>query len=602
MNPKNIRNFAIIAHIDHGKSTLADRLLEMTGAVSNTSVKNQVLDTMDLERERGITIKLKAVSLTYKLGSEKYYLNLIDTPGHVDFAYEVSRSLAACESAVLVVDATQGVEAQTIAHLNLARAHQLAIIPVINKIDLPKADGLRVQKQLVDYFGFQASDIIFCSAKTGTGIRSLIERIIKVTPPPLLVNGEPTKALIFDSYYDPYKGVVLWIKVVSGCLQPKAKIKMMATENTFEIAHLGINTPQAKIVTQLSCGQVGWLDANIHNINQVAVGDTITLVNHPATKAIVGYQKIKPMIYAGVFPLEPNRYEELKAALAKLKLNDSALLIEPETKSALGFGFRVGFLGLLHLDIIKARIQREFKLDLIVTSPSVVYRVYLTNNKMIEIENPSQLPERHLIKEIQEPYLNINILIPNEAIGSVMKLAQNKRGIYQTMEWLDPTQVNLHYEIPLAEIICDFYDKLKSYTQGYASLDYEMSGYRPANLVKLDIYLNGVVVDALSIIVPHQTAYNRARTIVTQLATLIPRQMFQIPIQACLGSKVIARENIKALSKNVLAKCYGGDLTRKKKLLAKQKEGKKRLKMVGRVAVPPEVFWTILANEENSHD
>lgn len=590
----HIRNFSIIAHIDHGKSTLADRMLEITGALSEREMKSQVLDSMDLERERGITIKLNAVSLNYKYNNEDYLLNLIDTPGHVDFSYEVSRSLAACEGAILVVDAAQGIEAQTLANLYLAMGSDLKIIPVINKIDLPNANIPKVKKELMDVLGFKEEEIILCSGKTGEGVKEILDAVVTEIPHPKYNNDAPLRALIFDSYFDSYKGVVGLIKVVDGTLTNKDTISFMQSGKEYLITELGVHTPNEKHVDKLRSGEVGYFAAAIKDISHVQVGDTITLKNNPAQEPIVGYKPMKPMVYSGVFPLEPNKYDALKEAFLKLKLNDAALTIDPETSSALGFGFRVGFLGLLHMDIITTRIEREFGLDVITTSPSVIYKVTLTNGEVLNIDNPNAFPTQENIKKIEEPYIITNIFVPSEYIGPIMELCQNKRGIYKNLEYVSESRVNIHYEIPLSEVVYDFFDKLKSSTSGYASFDYEISGYKESNLVKMNILLNGEIVDALSLIVHKDFAYKRGKHIVEKLREVIPRQMFQIPIQAQIGSKVIARENISALRKNVLAKCYGGDITRKRKLLEKQKEGKKRMKMVGSVEVPNEAFLSIL--------
>ena len=598
INQKNIRNFSIIAHIDHGKSTLADRILEITGAVSQREMKEQLLDSMDLERERGITIKLNAVSLTYQYQDEEYLLNLIDTPGHVDFSYEVSRSLAACEGAILVVDAAQGIEAQTLANLYLAMNADLTIIPVINKIDLPNANVPKVKEELKKVLGFKEEEILLCSGKTGEGVKELIEAVIERVPAPKIDNDSPLRALIFDSYFDPYKGVVGLIKVEDGILKVKDEILLMASNSSYEVTELGVHTPSEKRLNELKSGDVGYFCAAIKDISKVQVGDTVTLKNKPALKPIHGYQPMKPMVYSGLFPIEPNRYEALKEAFEKLKLNDAALTIEPETSDALGFGFRVGFLGLLHMDIITTRLEREFNIPVIATSPSVIYHVTLTNGEQIEVDSPNKMPDTVKISKIEEPYIYTNIIVPSEYIGSIMELCQNKRGVYKNLEYIDETRVNIHYEIPLSEVVYDFFDKLKSYTKGYASLDYELCGYRESKLVKMNILLNGEVVDALSLIVHKDFAYQRGRAIVEKLKEVIPRQLFQIPIQAQVGSKVIARENISAMRKNVLAKCYGGDITRKRKLLEKQKEGKKRMKMVGSVEVPQEAFLSILSGDE----
>ena len=597
MKKENIRNFSIIAHIDHGKSTLADRLLEITGAVSKREMKDQILDSMDLERERGITIKLNAVKLNYKYKDEDYVINLIDTPGHVDFSYEVSRSLAACEGAILVVDAAQGIEAQTLANLYLAMEQDLTIIPVINKIDLPNADIPRVKKELVDVLGFNENDIILCSAKTGEGVQDILDAVIEKIPEPKINVEDKTRSLIFDSYFDPYRGVVLLVKLVDGKIKIGDTIKMMATNSTFEVVELGVHTPKEEKYNELKSGEVGYVAASIKDISTVSVGDTITVVGREATEPIKGYKKMKPMVFSGIFPTEPNRYEELKEALIKLKLNDAALSFEPETSEALGFGFRIGFLGLLHMDVIITRIEREFNIGIIATSPSVVYEVTLTDGSIIEVDAPSKMPEKTKINYIKEPYIYTNIIAPSEYIGAIMELCKNKRGIYKSVDYIDATRIDVHYEIPLSEIVYDFYDRLKSTTKGYASFDYELCGYKESSLVKMDILLNGEIVDALSVIIHKDFAYQKGRAIVKKLRELIPRQMFQIPIQASIGSKVIARENISALKKNVLAKCYGGDVSRKRKLLEKQKEGKKRMKMVGTVEVPQEAFLAVLGDE-----
>ncbi len=597
MKNENIRNFSIIAHIDHGKSTLADRLLELTGAVSKREMKEQILDNMDLERERGITIKLNAVKLNYHYKNENYVINLIDTPGHVDFSYEVSRSLAACEGAILVVDAAQGIEAQTLANLYLAMEQDLTIIPVINKIDLPNADIPRVKKELVEVLGFNEDDIILCSAKTGEGVEEILHAVVEKVPGPKIDVTKPTRALIFDSYFDPYRGVVLLVKLVDGKINVGDTIKMMANKSTFEVVELGVHTPKEEKYNELKSGEVGYIAASIKDISTVSVGDTITVVGHEANEAIKGYKKMKPMVFSGIFPTEPNRYEELKEALIKLKLNDAALTFEPETSEALGFGFRIGFLGLLHMDVIITRIEREFNIGIIATSPSVVYEVTLTDGSKIDVDAPSKMPEKTKISYIEEPYIYTNIIAPSEYIGAIMELCQNKRGIYKSVDYIDATRIDVHYEIPLSEIVYDFYDRLKSTTKGYASFDYELCGYKESSLVKMDILLNGEIVDALSVIIHKDFAYQKGRAIVKKLRELIPRQMFQIPIQASIGSKVIARENISALKKNVLAKCYGGDVSRKRKLLEKQKEGKKRMKMVGTVEVPQEAFLAVLGDE-----
>ena len=593
MEQAKIRNFSIIAHIDHGKSTLADRILELTGAVSKREMKDQLLDSMDLERERGITIKLNAVKLEYK----GYIINLIDTPGHVDFSYEVSRSLAACEGAVLVVDAAQGIEAQTLANLYLALANDLTIIPVINKIDLPNANIPKVKQELIDVLGFKDEDIILCSAKTGEGVSDIVDAVIKRIEPHKIDLVSPTRALVFDSYFDSYRGVILLVKVVEGKINVGDKIKMLATGGIFEVVELGVHTPKEEKYHTLQSGEVGYIAASIKDISLVSVGDTITTLGNPAVEPLEGYKEMKPMVFSGIFPTESNKYEELKEALNKLKLNDAALSFEPETSEALGFGFRIGFLGLLHMDVIITRIEREFDIGIIATSPSVIYKVTLTDGSLVEVDSPNKMPDRAKISKIEEPYIFTNIIAPAEYVGPIMELCQNKRGIYKSIEYIDATRINVHYEIPLSEIVYDFYDKLKSTTKGYASFDYELCGYRESNLVKMDILLNGEVVDALSVIVHKDFAYSKGRAIVTKLRELIPRQMFQIPIQASIGSKVIARENISAMRKNVLSKCYGGDVSRKRKLLEKQKEGKKRMKMVGSVEVPQEAFLAVLGGE-----
>ncbi|MDE5539127.1 MAG: translation elongation factor 4, partial [Bacilli bacterium] len=560
MEAKNIRNFSIIAHIDHGKSTLADRILECTHAIDKREMKEQMLDSMDLERERGITIKLNAVELHTEYEGKKYTLNLIDTPGHVDFSYEVSRSLAACEGAILVVDAAQGIEAQTIANMYLALNNDLKIIPVINKIDLPNADIPRVTEELKKVFGFAEDEIVLCSGKTGEGVPKLIEEIIKRVPAPTIEDTPKTRALIFDSRFDAYRGVIALVKVISGELKVKDKIKMMATNSDFEIVELGVSTPREVKKDVIRSGEVGFIAASIKDISKVQVGDTITLSSDPASEPIKGYQPMKPMVYSGLFPVEPNQFEALKEALNKLKLNDAALSFEAETSEALGFGFRTGFLGLLHMDVIMTRIEREFGIGIIATSPSVIYEVGLTDGTLVTIDSPNKMPERSIISYIKEPFIYTNIIVPSEYIGPIMELCQDKRGIYKTMEYIDETRVNIHYEIPLSEIVYDFFDKLKSYTKGYASFDYEICGYQESSLVKMDILLNGEVVDALSVIVHKDFAYSRGRGIVKKLKELIPRQMFELPIQASVGSKVIARETISAMRKNVLAKCYGGDV------------------------------------------
>ena len=596
MQKEKIRNFSIISHIDHGKSTLADRILELTGALSKREMKDQILDNMDIERERGITIKLNAVKLNYHYKGEDYIINLIDTPGHVDFSYEVSRSLAACEGAVLVVDAAQGIEAQTLANLYLAMEQDLKIIPVINKIDLPNADIPRVKKELMEVLGFREDEIILASGKTGEGVKDIIEAVIERIPAPVINLDKPTRALIFDSYFDSYKGVVLLVKVVDGKIKVGDTINLLASNSSFLVVELGRHTPREEKLMELKSGEVGFIAASIKDISSVSVGDTITTKENYVNEPIKGYKEMKPMVFSGIFPTESSKYDELKEALIKLKLNDAALKFEPEVSVALGFGFRIGFLGLLHMDVIITRIEREFNIGIIATSPSVVYEVYLSDGSMVLVDAPSKMPDKTKIVSIKEPYIYTNIIAPSEYIGAIMELCQDKRGIYKSVDYIDTTRVDVHYEIPLSEIVYDFYDRLKSSTKGYASFDYELCGYKESNLVKMDILLNGEVVDALSIIVHKDFAYNKGRAIVSKLQKLIPRQMFQIPIQASIGSKVIARENISAMRKNVLAKCYGGDVSRKRKLLEKQKEGKKRMKMVGAVEVPQEAFLAVLGD------
>ena len=591
-----VRNFSIIAHIDHGKSTIADRILEETNAVSKREIQAQMLDSMDIERERGITIKLNAVELNYKLDGINYTLNLIDTPGHVDFSYEVSRSLAACEGAILVVDAAQGIEAQTLANLYLAMENNLTIIPVINKIDLPNADVDRVKKELVDSLGFSEDEILLCSGKTGVGIKELVEEVIKRVPAPIS-DSKDLQALIFDSYFDPYRGIVILTRIFNGEIKVGDKIKMLATNAEYEVVSVGVHTPKELLKDKLSSGEVGFITASIKSISDVKVGDTIVSSNSN-TKALPGYKMMRSMVFCGLYPIESSKFPALREALEKLKLNDASLEFEPETSEALGFGFRCGFLGLLHMEIIEERIEREFDIDLIATSPSVVYKIELTDGNEIYIDSPSKMPERQKISKILEPYIKTNIFVPSEYIGAIMKLCQDKRGNYVSMEYIDDKRVNIHYEIPLSEIVYDFFDKLKSTTKGYASFDYELIGYKESQLVKMDILLNGKIVDALSLIVHKDFAYNRGKAIVEALRKLIPRQQFEIPIQAVIGTKAIARTDIKAVRKNVLAKCYGGDVSRKRKLLEAQKEGKKRMKMVGNVEVPQEAFLAVLSMEE----
>ena len=599
MKQANIRNFSIIAHIDHGKSTLADRILEITHAITEREKQNQLLDNMDIERERGITIKLNAVHLTYQYQGEEYDLNLIDTPGHVDFSYEVSRSLAACEGAILVVDAAQGIEAQTLANLYLALENDLTIIPVINKIDLPNADIPKVKQVLIDNLGFKEEEIICTSAKNGIGIKELVETIIEKVPCPSGDSKKPLQALIFDSYFDKYLGIVTFIRVVNGSVKIGDKIKMKATGAVYEVTELGTHTPKIQQRKELKTGEVGYLCASIKSLEDVKVGDTIVL-NDQDSESLPGYKPMKPMVFCGIYPIESSKFPDLREALEKLKLNDASLEFIPETSKALGFGFRCGFLGLLHMEIIEERIEREFNIELIATSPSVIYDVELTDHTNILIDSPVKMPDKVKIADIKEPYILTNIFVPSEYIGPIMELCQDKRGTYVSMEYLDKSRVNIHYEIPLSEIVYDFFDKLKSYTKGYASFDYEMIGYKSSDLVKMDILLNGEVVDALSVIVHKDFAYKRGKAIVDNLKKLIPRQQFEVPIQAAIGAKVIARETIKAVRKNVLAKCYGGDVTRKRKLLEKQKEGKKRMKMVGSVEIPQEAFLSVLSMEDNN--
>ncbi len=597
MKQENIRNFCIIAHIDHGKSTLADRILELTHSIDKRELKSQMLDSMDLERERGITIKLNAVTLKYEHNNEEYMLNLIDTPGHVDFSYEVSRSLAACEGAILVVDASQGVEAQTLANLYLAMDNNLTVIPVINKIDLPSANPEKVITEL-ENIGFNKEDIVLTSAKTGVGVDSLLEKIVEVIPSPKGNKNAPLKALIFDSLFDSYRGVITSIRVVEGQVSRGDIIKMMETNATYDVVGLSVNTPKEKEVKSLSAGEVGYLYASIKSISDVHVGDTITLESNPAKEKLPGYKPMKPTVYCGLYPIESNKFEDLREALNKLKLNDAALTFEPETSKALGFGFRCGFLGLLHMEIIEERIEREFGIDLIATSPSVVYEVELTDKTTQMIDCPSKMPRREVISKTLEPYVKCSIFTPSEYIGPLMELCQDKRGTFINIDYIDTERVTINYELPLSEIVYDFFDKLKSYTKGYASFDYEVIGYKESNLVKMDILLNGEVVDALSVIVHKDFAYQRGKVVCEKLKEIIPRQLFEVPIQAALGQHIIARETVKALRKDVLAKCYGGDVTRKKKLLEKQKEGKKRMKQIGSVEVPQEAFLSILSTKE----
>lgn len=591
MKQENIRNFCIIAHIDHGKSTLADRILDVCHAVTEREKKAQILDSMDLERERGITIKLNAVELKYK----DHILHLIDTPGHVDFSYEVSRSLAACEGAILVVDATQGIEAQTLANLYLALDANLKIIPVINKIDLPNADPERVKDELVNTIGFERDEILLCSGKTGEGVVELLDAVVERIPAPKSENND-LRALIFDSYFDPYKGVVILVRVFDGSLKVGDKIHFINSEADYEVLELGKHTPHEVKKDKLSAGEVGFISASIKSIEEVEVGDTICLTNK-IVEPLPGYKPMKPMVFSGIYPIDSTKYNALKEALLKLKLSDAALTFEPETSIALGFGFRCGFLGLLHMEIIQERIEREFNIDIIATSPSVIYEVILSDGSTIMVDSPSKMPDPGKISKVLEPFVKANIYVPSEYVGSIMELCQDKRGIYKNISYLDETRVNVMYELPLSEIVYDFFDKLKSYTKGYASFDYDFIGNRESKLVKMDILLNGEIVDALSVIVHKDFAYKRGKVICENLKKIIPRQMFQVPIQACIGAKVIAREDISAMKKNVLAKCYGGDVSRKRKLLEKQKEGKKRMKQVGSVSIPQEAFLTILSTD-----
>ncbi|UJF35044.1 translation elongation factor 4 [Paenibacillus hexagrammi] len=596
---KKIRNFSIIAHIDHGKSTLADRILEYTGALSSREMQEQVLDQMDLERERGITIKLQAVRLNYRAeDGEEYILNLIDTPGHVDFTYEVSRSLAACEGALLVVDAAQGIEAQTLANVYLALDNNLEILPVINKIDLPSADPERVKQEVEDVIGLDASEAVLASAKAGIGIKEILEQVCQKVPAPQGDPDNPLKALIFDSHYDAYKGVIVYVRVMDGSIRAGSKIKMMATNKIFEVIEVGAFKPRMSIVESLDVGDVGFIVAGIKNVGDTRVGDTVTEASKPAAEPLPGYRRINPMVFCGLYPIETSDYNDLREALQKLELNDASLRFEPETSSALGFGFRCGFLGLLHMEIIQERIEREFNIPLITTAPSVIYRVTQTNGEVIDIDNPSNYPDQQKIEFVEEPYVKASVIVPNDFVGTIMELCQGKRGEYINMEYLDSNRVTLTYDIPLSEIVYDFFDQLKSRTKGYASFDYELTGYKKSNLVKMDILLNAEQVDALSFIVHRDGAYNRGKVICDKLKELIPRQMFEVPIQAAIGQKIIARETVKAMRKNVLAKCYGGDISRKRKLLDKQKEGKKRMKQVGSVEVPQEAFMAVLKIDE----
>lgn len=595
MSTEHIRNFCIIAHIDHGKSTLADRLIEMTGTLTQREMESQVLDSMDLERERGITIKAQAVRILHKgKDGKEYTLNLIDTPGHVDFSYEVSRSLAACEGALLVVDAAQGVEAQTLANVYLALEHDLEIIPVINKIDLPSADPERVKHEIEDVIGLDASDAILASAKSGIGIEEILDAVVERIPPPPDKSDEPLRALIFDSRFDAYKGAISYVRVMEGSVKTRDIIRMMHNNKDFEVTEVGVFTPQLLPVNALPCGTVGCIAASIKNVGDCRVGDTITLANRPAKEPLPGYRKATSMVFCGLYPVDSKDYGNLRDALEKLQLNDAALEYEPETSTALGFGFRCGFLGLLHMDVIQERLEREYNLTLITTAPSVNYKVFKTSGEMIWVDNPAKLPDPTVIDHIDEPYVKATTIVPKDYVGAIMELSQDKRGMYQSMDYLDDTRVSIVYHLPLAEIIYDYFDKLKSATRGYASLDYELYDYMTSPMVKMDILLNGEPVDSLSIIVHRDKATARGRLLAEKLKELIPRQMFEIPIQAAVGNKILARETVRAMRKDVLAKCYGGDISRKRKLLEKQKEGKKRMKSVGSVEIPQEAFMAIL--------
>lgn len=600
MATKYTRNFSIIAHIDHGKSTLADRLLEMTGTISQREMEEQLLDTMELERERGITIKAQSARLLYDAkDGHQYTLNLIDTPGHVDFNYEVSRSLAACEGALLIVDATQGVEAQTLANVYLALEHDLEIIPIINKVDLPSADPERVCKEIEDIIGLDTSEAVMVSAKTGLGVDKVLEAIVEKIPEPKDESDKPLRALIFDSHFDPYKGAIANVRIMEGSVKTGDRIRMMSSGKEFEVIETGVFLPRMYAVKSLECGSVGYFAASMKNVRDCRVGDTVTRADNPAHDALPGYRPATPMVYCGLYPVDTSEYDNLRDALEKLNLNDAALLYEPETSTALGFGFRCGFLGLLHMDVIKERLEREYGLSLITTAPSVIYHVYKTDSEMVAVDNPSLLPDTTKIEHIEEPFVKTTIIIPKDMVGTVMEISQNRRGQYVTMDYLDDTRVSLVYDLPLNEILYDYFDVLKSSTKGYASLDYELDGYRTSPMVKMDILINGEIVDALSVIVHKDFAARRGRGLVEKLRGLIPRQLFQIPIQAAVGNKIIARENVAALRKDVLAKCYGGDISRKRKLLEKQKEGKKRMKQVGSVEIPQEAFMAVLQVDDN---
>ncbi|MDD6664353.1 MAG: translation elongation factor 4 [Bulleidia sp.] len=597
---KHIRNFCIIAHIDHGKSTLADRILEMTDTVQQRDMKTQLLDDMELERERGITIKLNAVQLSYHArNGEEYLFNLIDTPGHVDFSYEVSRSLAACEGAVLVVDSTQGVQAQTLANTYLALDNNLEIIPVINKVDMNNAQPDHTKQEIEDIIGLDCSDAPLISARSGLNVDQVLEQIVEKIPSPSGDPDAPLQALVFDSFYDPYRGVIALVRIREGSLKVGDHIRFMETGAEYEVLEAGIRNPKEVRLNELMCGDVGWFAASIKDIHDVLVGDTVTCTDNPAPSPLEGYRKMNPMVYCGLYPSDAAKYQDLHDALDKLQLNDASLQYEPETSQALGFGFRCGFLGLLHMDVIQERLEREYNLDLIATAPSVIYHVYLSDGTMLEIDNPAKMPDASRIKRIEEPYVRASIMVPDEYIGAVMELCQNKRGIYKDMQILDTGRNSIIYEMPLSQIIFDFFDRLKSCSKGYASLDYELIGYKEDDLIRMDILLNGEPVDALSIIVHRSDAYHRGSAITSRLKELLPRQQFEIPVQAAVGGKVIARTNIKALRKNVLAKCYGGDISRKKKLLEKQKEGKKRMKAVGSVVIPQEAFMAVLSMDDD---
>ena len=601
MDQKHIRNFCIIAHIDHGKSTLADRILEMTETVKERDMKAQLLDEMDLERERGITIKLNAVQLSYTAkDGQEYLFNLIDTPGHVDFTYEVSRSLAACEGAILVVDSTQGVQAQTLANTYLALDNNLEILPVINKVDMMNAQPDVTIREIEDIIGLDCSNAPLISARSGLNVDKVLEQIVSQIPAPNGDENAALQALVFDSFYDPYRGIIALIRIREGSLSVGDKIRFMATGAEYEVLEVGIRNPHEVKMNTLMCGDVGWFAASIKSIQDVRVGDTVTKVDNPAEKPLSGYRKLNPMVYCGLYPTDAAKYGDLREALDKLQLNDASLQYEPETSQALGFGYRCGFLGLLHMDVIQERLEREYNLDLIATAPSVIYHVYLTDGSMIEIDNPARMPDAARIDRVEEPYVKASIMVPDTYIGAIMDLCQNKRGIYQTMEIIDTGRNMIIYELPLSEIIFDFFDKLKSCSKGYASLDYELIGYRAQDLVRMDILLNGENVDALSVIIHRSEAYARGSTITVKLKELIPKQQFEIPVQAAIGGKIIARTNIKSLRKNVLAKCYGGDISRKKKLLEKQKEGKKRMKAVGSVEIPQEAFMSVLSMDDDN--